>query len=701
MVLQRLALTLCLALLLQACASPREEQVSEQERAAYAQAVAALPQNPDAARQGLEAFLRSYPNGGLADDAAESLANIALAQGDLEAEQRWLRHLLAQHPDGSRSDPARVRLAKLEYGAGNFDGARRVLGPVRVDELSGNEAVEAYELFANLSEDPARRLYWLAQARRAAADETLVQRLDSEIGLQLAALSDEDLLRAESQLGRDIPAGRLQLQRAARALGLGEFEAAGELLARAERLALTPADQQSLEALRQRIALRELAGDAVELPTFAEVAERGAPVLDGATGSIGVVLPLSGPFARYGEESLRGILLAARVFDERSQRSPEAPAQAQRNGDNSPYPLSAEQSPRSGVRLVIRDSRGDPQQAAAAVRELAEDENVLAIVGPLLSGPSEAAAVAAEDARVPLLTLTSRESVPRERSYVFRVRTTPDDEVRVLVDYAFETLKARRFAILHPDDGYGRGMRDRFWERVEEQGGRVVGVSGYDPEGTDFAKAIRRMIGYELLTRAEKDALQEREVLMRRARRLEPEVAAVVRDVAYAIRGPEGDPLPPRVDFDVVFIPDSHEKVVLLAPQLAFHEVTGVRLMGPEGWNHPDLVKIARKHVRGAVIASPFHKDSRFDFVSSFVASYEATFEGEPQAMAAQAFDATNLVQLQLARGQDSRDGVREGVIRTKAYPGSSGVITLLPDGNARKRPFLLGVRGGSIVALD
>ena len=30
-----------------------------------------------------------------------------------------------------------------------------------------------------------------------------------------------------------------------------------------------------------------------------------------------------------------------------------------------------------------------------------------------------------------------------------------------------------------------------------------------------------------------------------------------------------------------------------------------------------------------------------------------------------------------------------------------SGVISIGPDGNAQRRPFLLGVRGGQIVSLD
>ena len=171
--------------------------------------------------------------------------------------------------------------------------------------------------------------------------------------------------------------------------------------------------------------------------------------------------------------------------------------------------------------------------------------------------------------------------------------------------------------------------------------------------------------------------------------------------MAYDILGPEAEPLPPIVDFDALFIPDSHDKIVLIAPQLAFHEINDVQLLGSGGWNHPELVEIARTHVNGAVISTPFDPTSRFRFVSEFVERYSDTFGVVPDVFAAQAFDAANLVLRQLALGVHTREDLREGLLDTRAYPGASGITTVMPDGNVRKRPFLLSVRGSRIVSLD
>ena len=209
------------------------------------------------------------------------------------------------------------------------------------------------------------------------------------------------------------------------------------------------------------------------------------------------------------------------------------------------------------------------------------------------------------------------------------------------------------------------------------------------------------MIGYSLITPAEEKALRERDEAIRRARRISPDKAAQVRDELLAQDGPEGLPLPPMVDFDALFVPDTYDRIGMIAPQLSFHDVRGVQLLGTNGWNHPELLRIARGHVRGAVISSLFDENSELAFVADFVERYARTFGEKPDVFSAGAFDAANLVLLQLVTAGNTRDAVLRGLHSVVAYPGASGVITVLPDGNARKRPFLLGVQGRRLISLD
>jgi ABC-type branched-subunit amino acid transport system substrate-binding protein/predicted negative regulator of RcsB-dependent stress response len=698
-----------LALFAAACATTSEDELaSEEERAAYASAIAQIPADREAGRTALEEFLRAWPRSPLADDAAYRLGKMALADGDQDEALRNFYYVVRHHPDRELADRARLEGAKLELQREDLEAARKLLADLDVDELDREMQLVAYELLAQVAEDPVDRLRWLNRTSELVGENPVAKlEIYTAIGAELAVMSVEDLLRAAELAGDQPIAERILFELAGRAVISRDLEGLEDAIARLEDLRLSEAGEQKIEELRERLLLLEAMGESPLLPTFAEAMQGGWRKVRASSGTLGVVLPLTGPFASYGEESLRGILLAAGIFD-----SPGTPTGSQ-VGEGArdvaqgwdPADPGAFDSPGDGLptgpRIIVRDTGGDPRRAAAAVRELASNEDLVAIIGPLLAKECTAAANAAEQFEVPILTLTSRQEIPRNRDHVFRLRTTPDDEVLYLVEHAMGELGAQRFAILYPKDTFGLGMRERFWDAVEQRGGVVVAASSYDPKEVDFEQPIRDMIGYMLLTDAEKQTLKERKELLKRARRLDPEVAGVVREVAYSIVGPTGDPLPPIVDFDALFIPDSHDKVVLIAPQLVFHELERVQLLGSAGWNHPDLVHIARNHVRGAVISTPFHRESPLPFVRSFVEDYEATFGSPPDSYSAHAYDAVQLVFEQLAAGLDSREELREGTLRVSAYPGVSGVLTLLPDGNARKRPFLLRVRGGSFTPLD
>ena len=56
---------------------------------------------------------------------------------------------------------------------------------------------------------------------------------------------------------------------------------------------------------------------------------------------------------------------------------------------------------------------------------------------------------------------------------------------------------------------------------------------------------------------------------------------------------------------------------------------------------------------------------------------------------------------LQMANGREARDAVRDGVLRTNGYPGVSGVLSMGVDGNAHKRPFLIGVERGHLSQIN
>jgi ABC-type branched-subunit amino acid transport system substrate-binding protein len=322
---------------------------------------------------------------------------------------------------------------------------------------------------------------------------------------------------------------------------------------------------------------------------------------------------------------------------------------------------------------------------------------VIAIVGPLVSATCESAAREAESLGVPLLTLTSREDVTSQRAWVFRLRTRASEEAELIADRAV-ALGAKRFAILYPNDPSGVGLRGLFWDAVEARGGRVVAVASFDAKATDFGAAIKQLVGYAMLDSEEKTLLATRSSMLERARRLPTDQARELRTKAKSLTTSDGRPIPPIVDFDALYIPAAHDHVVLIAAQLAYHEVTGARLLGSEGWYDPKLARLGGNPLEGALFAAHFYPESTVPYVQAFRRRYEATYGGVPDAFAAQGYDAASLILTQLAHGRDDRGDVRDGLRKIASFPGISGVTSIGADGNARKRPYLLGVEHGRIV---
>ena len=690
-----------------ACAVPglAPESVPDDQRAAFESALRPTSADPASPRAGLEAFLKKYPASPKADDAILRLAEIAFESSHQEEGVRWLGTILTQYPGSDREPTARLRLAELEYGRDRRVAARGLIEPVDFRRLSDEDQRAALRLRVSLSQTPVERMENLAQlqtslreaAKRghtAAGDpsplDAQLRGVDQEVDELIENAAPAELDSMLEVLDRRPPAAAIAIELARRAVEGGEVTQAEERLARAKRLARGSEQRATVQALETRLAEGPAnVAAAASLAPLRELSESARLDTRGVQGTLGVVLPLSGDFAEFGEASLRGILLATQVFE-----VGEGDASAS-------VRVETDRRDRANVRLVVRDSASDPAKTAAAVRELALMDDVVAIVGPIFSDEVVAAAEVAESEGVPLVTLSNREDVTAGRTFVMRTRTTPADEVNVLVNHAVDELAAKRFGVLYPRTRYGRGMRKLYWDAVVARGGKLVAMASYAPDETDFSNVIKEMVGFRFLSSGERQAIATRDLAVEAARSLPATQAATARRVAFESTGPGGEPLPPVVDFDVLFVPDSAEAVAMIAPGLALQGVSGVRLLGSSDWLDADLLRSSDRHVAGAIISTPFFAASDVGVVREFVDAYQRTFAAQPDAFAAQGYDAASLLMQQLAGKHRDRASVREGLLAVRGFPGASGSLTMMPDGNARRRPFLLEVSGQRFVPLD
>ena len=650
----RRAALVAAALVLAACQTPPAPAEDQQ---AYHAALRTLAQDPEAGIAALREFVARRPKSSLADDAALRLAEACIEAGDDDEAVRQLAWLVRSHPEGDRSDAARILLARLQRARGSTAAAYRTAQGVRLSLLERGRRAEAHRLLADLAAeagDRSGRLRWLARVRGDQDGEADLDRVDAELEAALADLSPAELERAAGELGRAVPAGRVRLRQAELALARGDAAEAERMLERASQLPMTPGDAEHLTAFEAR-----LRGGP---PPGTQPAPGGAPsafpVADRAEGTLGVVLPLSGELAGAGQEALDGILLASGVLE----------GGAAASADGAPPPASTAR----GLRLRVRDSAGAPERAAAALRELAADPAVLAVLGPLTAEEALASAADSDALGLPIVTLTRHEEAAAGHPNVFRIGLTPGAEAERLAEYAVGSLGARRIGILYPNDAYGESMRALFGAAVGARGAAVAGAAGYEVDATDFSAPIRALIRSAGGTPIDPT---------------QPPAA----ETAPAVPG----------GFDAIFVPDAHRAVGLIAPALAFAGIRGVRLLGTSAWNDPGLVAVGREHVEGAVFTGAVVRESSAPMLSEFALRFRGGFGRPPDSLSALGFDATLLVLRSLVAGSRTRAEVRTALLEAGPLEGVSGTTDFASDGNAQRRPYLLGVEGGRIVDLD
>ena len=369
---------------------------------------------------------------------------------------------------------------------------------------------------------------------------------------------------------------------------------------------------------------------------------------------IGCILPLTGPFALYGQEVLNGLELGFDVFQEKEESL-------------------------SSMELVIKDSKGDPETALEAIKELADREKVLVTIGPLISKVAEGVLEKAQESGMPIITLSQSEAITKKGKMVFQNCLNPEDQLRSLVDRVMGKMGLKRFAILYPANSYGNYFMNKFWDKVESKGGMITAIESYDPKSTDFATEIKKMVGL-FYPRPASD-MEEEEPLERKME--EPE---------------------PIVDFDAVFLPDSYERAGFIASQLAFHDVLGVTLLGTNLWNSPKLIDIAGRYVDGAIFPSGFFSGSGYRDVSTFINQYRASFGQDPQLLAAIGYDTIRMVkEIIREKGEDirTRERFRSSLAGNKSFHGVTGPMVFDKERRAKRDPLLLTIRRGHFFPLQ
>ena len=565
---------------------------------------------------------QSYPDNAIAARALHQAGRTYLEQGETDRSLLYLDYLIYHYSAWEGINWARLDQMRAWSVVGRDQQVLREANDLW-DAASGQPGVRVglSELLARIHREKGNvdtAFAWLgagfSMARAAEDRESLTQatlkllETQNEAGLnQLYARNQNDFMQVF------LDYRRLQLEQ--------------------ERMP-SEATREKLRSLLQANASHPLAEE-IRLSLRSTVVEKEYPV-DG--GRIGVLAPVSGSHAQFGQLMLRGLALASNEWNEKNPWDP--------------------------ITLVIKDAQGEISKADSALEALVQRDSVLATIGPLGAQEARTASPVANRLGVPLLTLAQREDDNNpDKTFVLHLLLDNKEMVTALLRHCMDTRGYTRFAMLYPEDRYGQRLAGVFAEAVNEIGGQLMASVSYKSNSTDFKDPIEK-----LLTTARRNAPRE---------------------------SIETTP------FDALFIPDQVLALSMIAPQLPFYNVVGVTLLGTNLWAEGPILQAGGIYVEQAIFATPFFVGSESSNVRSFREKYRETYGSSPSYLGAQAYDAFTLLleaRSRLHPSQVNRLDLMDQLLAIHNFEGIAGSYSFNVHGELNRQYKILQVLNGELV---
>ncbi len=376
---------------------------------------------------------------------------------------------------------------------------------------------------------------------------------------------------------------------------------------------------------------------------------------------IGVVLPQSGKLKNLGQRALNGIQLAVETHN--SKNSNQTP-----------------------ISIEVIDSQSSEQDLASAVSNLITEKQVGTIIGGILSKTSQIIAEKSNELHFPFVTLSQKSGLTDIGNQIYQNAITNKLQIEKLADIAVNQLGYKKFAVLYPEDSYGQELSQLFWDSVKEKGGEVITAQTYLPGETDFRNPIKKLIGTFYL----EDRRSEYNRLLSEWKKENPS----------GRNKPPENLLPPIVEFEAVFIPDTPKTLGQLAPMLAYYDVKNVVLLGTNLWNRKELVQRASRHVEGAVFLDVFTDHDQNFSSTDFYNSYVNRYQSVPKLFEVQGYNAAQFIINALDQNNSKNEEFNRFLLSTKEFEGAPAKI-----GVSDQRSFIyplipLTVRSREIVPL-
>jgi branched-chain amino acid transport system substrate-binding protein len=150
------------------------------------------------------------------------------------------------------------------------------------------------------------------------------------------------------------------------------------------------------------------------------------------------------------------------------------------------------------IRIIAFDTEGKPDQAVVGLRKLADDDKVMAIIGPFSSSECRVAFPAAERAGVPVMSMAS--SAPNlAEPFTFAFRNTSDEAY--LFDRVMRALKEKNYATqtaaiaYATDDIISKTMGEKVLPTLMQKAGTEIKLNvTFQSQAFDLAPQVSQLV---------------------------------------------------------------------------------------------------------------------------------------------------------------------------------------------------------------
>lgn len=385
---------------------------------------------------------------------------------------------------------------------------------------------------------------------------------------------------------------------------------------------------------------------------------------------IGAVLPLSGKNANIGQHALNSIRIGLGLT-----------------------------KPDSKFRLAIFDSQGSAELARLGVEKLVRDDKVIAIIGGLSSKEALSAGQKADLLGVPFIGLSQKSGLTAIGDYVFRNSLTAEMQVDRLLQYAFEKLGAKKFAVLYPNDAYGVEFANIYWDHVLARGGQITAAQMYDAKENDFTTDIQKLVGtFHLDARAEEYAERMKELEAEKKSKTNDKAKPKMSSRAHEV---QENILPPIVDFDVLFIPDTGKSLGQVIAFMKVNDVTKLTYLGTNIWNSPDLGKRVGMQNNAAFFVDALDGSDTRLRENAFFKDYVAEFNEEPTLIEMQVYESAQILRGLILNGSTSRDSLANNLRMLGRFSGVTGQLRMSTQRELERPLHILSLDQGLIKKVE